>query len=77
MLGLEIYWGFVVQGLMDSFGVVEGFDVAERAELRLLDVSERLMVSPLLFQGPEETFRYHVIITASGATHRAGNIEGS
>lgn len=61
---------------MYSLLVVEGFDVVEDTLACLFDLGERLEVCPLVLEWPEESCHHCVVVTASGATHGAGDVHG-
>ena len=70
MFGFELIGGQVVERLVETLGIVKGFDVSEHAEPRVCQIVIVSVVDPLVFKGLEESFHHGVIITAAGAAHR-------
>ncbi len=62
---------------MKPHGIAKGFDVLEHAKVSGFEISERLMLGPLMLEGPEEAFGDGVVVAIPGAAHRAFDPRGS
>ena len=66
----------VAERLMESNWIVKGFKVSEHGEPGLLEVGVVLELGPFMLQWPEESFGNGIIVTTTGAIHRAGDLQG-
>jgi len=73
--GFELIGREVAECLMETLGIVNGFDVAEHAVSSVFPFQKFFVVGPLEFEGPEEAFHGGVVVAATGAAHRALNAE--
>ena len=60
---------------MKSYRIVKRLNVLEHTQPSFLQISKRLVIGPLVFQRPEESFHGRVVVTATGAAHRALDAE--
>ena len=64
-----IHRGEITQSAVESFWVIEGFDVIEDGQLSLLVSLEVLVMEPFGFEGAPERFHGGVVVTVASAAH--------
>jgi len=72
----KLDWREVVEGRMESYRVVECFDVIKEHGLSLLQVAWDLALEALGFEGGPEAFHGGVIVTAGLTAHAWGDLAG-
>lgn len=65
----EVHRGMITQSAVESFWVIEGFDIIKEGQIGLVMVLESLVMDPFCFKRAPEGFHGGVVVAVAGGAH--------